>query len=57
MSGKSLGSDQENIYKKVKYPLSLSLLLALSLSLEIWIFRNGQPDCDDRIIVVAMTPT
>ena len=55
MSGKSLGSDRENIYKKVKYPLSLKL--SLSLSLEIWIFRNGQPDCDDRIIVVAMTPT
>ena len=27
------------------------------LSFEIWIFRNGQPDCDDdRIIFVAMTP-
>jgi len=28
------------------------------LSFEIWIFGNGQPDCDDdRIIFVAMTST
>jgi hypothetical protein len=28
------------------------------LSFEIWIFRNGQPDCnDDRIIFVAMAST
>ena len=29
-----------------------------SLSFEIWIFRNGQPDCDDdRRIIVTMNST
>jgi hypothetical protein len=28
------------------------------LSFEVWIFRNGQPDCDDdRIIFIAMIST
>jgi len=27
------------------------------LSFEILIFRNGQPDCDDDIIFLAMTST
>ena len=36
--GKSLGSDRgkKTSTKKVKDPLSF----------EIWIFRNGRPDCD-----------
>jgi len=25
------------------------------LSFEIWLFRNGQPDCDDRRNCVGMT--
>ena len=38
--GKSLGSDRgkKTSTKKVKHPLSF----------EIWIFRNGQPYCDDH---------
>jgi hypothetical protein len=38
--GKSLGSDRgkKTSTKKVKHPLSF----------EIWIFRNGQPYCDDN---------
>jgi hypothetical protein len=49
-SGKSLGSDRgkKTSTQKVKDPLSF----------EIWILRNGQPDCDDDgIIFVAMTST
>ena len=49
-SGKRLGSDRgkKTPTYKVKDPLLF----------EIWIFRNGQPDCDDdRIIFVAMTST
>ena len=43
-SGKSLGSDLEE-RKHLR-----------TLSYVIWIFRNGQPACDDdRIIFVAMT--
>jgi hypothetical protein len=49
-SGKRLGSDRgkKTSTYKVKDPLSF----------EIWIFRNGQPDCDDDLrICVAMTST
>ena len=46
MSGKSLVSDRG---KKL-----CTLKLQDSLSFEIWIFRNGQPYCDDdRICFVA----
>jgi hypothetical protein len=49
MSGKSLSDrEKKTSTQKVKYPSSF----------EIWIFRNGQPDCDDdRRIFVAMTST
>ena len=49
-SGKSLDSDRgkKTSTQKIKD----------SLSFEIWIFRNGQLDCDDdHIIFVAMTST
>ena len=49
-SGKSLGSDRGN--KTSTYIVNDPLLF------EIWIFRNGQPDCDDDLsIFVAMTST
>jgi len=35
MSGKSLGSDRENIYKKVKDPLSLSLSFVIDIVIAI----------------------
>ena len=50
ITGKSLGSNRgkKTSMQKVKDPLSF----------EIWIFHNGQPDCDhDRRIFVAMTST
>ena len=46
----SIGSDRGKkiSMSKVKHPLSF----------EVWIFRNGQPDCgDNRRIFVAMTST
>jgi hypothetical protein len=40
--------ERKHLCKKIKDPLLF----------EIWIFRNGHPDCgDDRIIFVAMTST
>ena len=48
MSGKSLDSDRgkKTSTQIVKDPLSF----------DIWISRNGQPDCDDdRIICVAIS--
>ena len=37
---------KEKIYVKVKYPLSF----------EIWIFHNGQPDCDDAFFLQRCLP-